>query len=54
MCTLFEKIARENEIEGIEKGIEQERISTIERMIRAGATKEQIASYGYAEEEYKK
>lgn len=50
MCNLSENI----EARGIEKGIEQERISTIERMIRAGATKEQIASYGYAEEEYKK
>lgn len=38
---------------GIEKGITKERIAAIERMIRANATKEQIISYGYTEEEYK-
>ncbi len=37
---------------GIEKGIEKERANAIERMIKAGATKEQIVSYGYTREEY--
>ena len=37
---------------GMEKGITKERIDAIERMIRANATKEQIISYGYTEEEY--
>ena len=32
--------------------IEEERLDAIERMIRANATKEQILSYGYTEEEY--
>lgn len=54
MCNLSENIEARGIEKGIEKGIEQERVSAIERMIRAGATKEQIASYGYAEEEYKK
>lgn len=37
---------------GIAQGIAEERIGAIERMIRANATKEQIISYGYTEEEY--
>lgn len=37
---------------GIKKGIETERQAAIERMMRAGATKEQIISYGYRQEEY--
>ena len=37
---------------GMEKGIKKERISAIERMIQAGATKEQIISFGYTEKEY--
>lgn len=37
---------------GIEKGMEKERVNAIERMIRAGATKEQIVSFGYTEEEF--
>lgn len=32
--------------------IEEERKRAIERMIKANATKDQILSYGYTEEEY--
>ncbi len=35
----------------IQKGIEEERLNAIERMLRANATKEQIISFGYTEEE---
>lgn len=45
MCNLSQNI--------LEQGIEKERKNAIERMIRANATKEQILSYGYTEEEYK-
>ena len=38
--------------QGIEQGIETERANAIERMLKAGATKEQIVSYGYTEEEF--
>ena len=34
-----------------ERGIKKERLNAIERMLRAGATKEQIILYGYTEEE---
>ena len=34
--------------------IERERIDAIKRMIKANATKEQIISFGYTEDEYKK
>ena len=47
MCNLSEYI----ETKGIEKGIEKERLNAIERMIRANATREQIISFGYTEEE---
>ncbi len=36
---------------GMEKGIEKERLNAIERMIQAGAAKEQIISFGYTEKE---
>ena len=39
---------------GFEKGMEKERLEAIGRMIKAGATKEQIVSYGYTEEEFAK
>ncbi len=60
MCNWSEAImerAMEKGIEkgmekGMEKGIKKERISAIERMIQAGATKEQIISFGYTEKEY--
>ena len=42
MCNLSENI------------IERERIEIIEKMIKANATKKQIISYGFTEEEYKK
>lgn len=35
-----------------EKGIERERLNAIERMIQAGATKEQLFSFGYTEKEF--
>lgn len=35
----------------IQKGIEEERLNAIERMLRANATKEQIISFGYTEAE---
>ena len=38
--------------EGIKEGVRKERIAAIERMIKAGASKEQIISYGYTKEEY--
>lgn len=48
MCNLSENI----EARGIEKGIEKERAEAIGRMIKAGATKTQISSYGYTNEEF--
>ncbi len=36
----------------MEKSIEKERLNAIERMIQAGATKEQILSFGYTEKEF--
>ena len=47
MCNLSENI----EAKGIEQGIEEERTNAIKRMLKAGATKEQILSYGYIEKE---
>ncbi len=43
MCNLSENIK--------ELGIKTERLNAIERMLRANATKEQIISFGYTEEE---
>ena len=58
MCNLSENIKElgiEEGIEkGIEKGIETERLNAIERMLKAGAAKEQIISFGYSEEEFAK
>ena len=34
------------------RSIKKERVNAIERMIKANATKEQIISYGYTEDEY--
>ena len=48
MCNWSEAIWEE----GIKKGIGKERINAIERMIQAGATKEQILSFGYTEKEF--
>lgn len=47
MCNLSELV----EERGIKKGITRERIAAIERMLKANATKEQIVSFGYTEEE---
>ena len=47
MCNLSELV---EEI-GIKKGITQERMAAVERMLKADATKEQIISFGYTEEE---
>ena len=38
----------------LERGMEKERLNAIERMIQAGAIKEQILSYGYTEKEFTK
>ena len=38
--------------QGINQGIAKERIAAIGRMLRAGATREQILAYGYTEDEY--
>ena len=46
MCNLSENI--------VERGIRRERLNAIKRMIKANASKEQIISFGYTEEEYKK
>lgn len=48
MCNWSEAILEQ----GIEQGIEKERINAIERMLQAGATKEQIISFGYTEKEF--
>lgn len=37
--------------EGIQEGIKKERLNAVGRMIRAGAAKEQIISFGYTEGE---
>ena len=44
MCNLSENIK--------EQSIKTERLNAIERMLKAGATKEQIISFGYTEEEF--
>ena len=66
MCNLSENIIELGMEKGMEKGIEKgiekgmregiqkERMDAIERMVKAGASKEQILSYGYTEEEYRK
>ena len=36
----------------LERGMETEWLNAIERMIQAGATKEQILSFGYTEKEF--
>ncbi len=44
MCNLSENIK--------EQSVKTERLNAIERMIKAGAKKEQIISFGYTEEEF--
>ena len=52
MCNWSEAIKEMSYNEGIEKGIEKERLNAIERMIQANLTKAQIISCGYTEEEF--
>ena len=62
MCNLSENILEEGIERGIEQGLEQgidlgidkERLQAIDRMLNAGASKAQILSYGYTEEELAK
>ena len=44
MCNLSENIK--------EQSIKTERLNAIERILKAGATKEQIICFGYTEEEF--
>lgn len=46
MCNLSELVKK--------GAVKQERIVAIERMLKADATKEQIISFGYSEEEIEK
>ncbi len=48
MCNWSEAIMEK----GMEKGMKKERLNAITRMIQAGATKEQIISFGYTEKEF--
>lgn len=52
MCNLSENIKELGIKEGIKEGIKKERLNAIERMIKAGAAKEQIEAFGYTEEEF--
>ena len=47
MCNWSEAIKEVS----FEEGVKKERLNAIERMLKAGATKEQIFSFGYAEKE---
>ncbi len=46
MCNLSELVK--------ESAVKQERIVAVERMLKADATKEQMISFGYSEEEIEK
>ncbi len=48
----MEKGMQEGMEKGMEEGIKKERLNAIERMIKAGAVKEQIMLFGYTEEEF--
>ncbi len=50
----IEKGMQEGIEKGMQEGIEKERMDAVRRMIRAEATKEQILSFGYSEEEYRR
>ncbi len=56
MCNLSEAIKEDamksGYEKGMERGIEKERLTAIHRMIRAGASRKQILSYGYTPDEY--
>ena len=45
-------IAQALEDRGIERGIQQEKISRIQKMLRKGYSKEDILEWDYTEEEY--
>ena len=47
MCNWSEAIKETS----IQEGIKKERLNAVERMIKAGAAKEQIISFGYTEGE---
>lgn len=49
---IFEEAMKEAMKEGMKEGIEKERLNAIGRMLQAGATKEQIISFGYTEKEF--
>ncbi len=51
MCNWSEAIKETSIQEGIQEGIKKERLNAVERMIKAGAAKEQIISFGYTEGE---
>ena len=48
MCHIVQAL----EEEGIKKGMKQERINQIQRMIKKGKVKEEILDWEYTEEEY--
>lgn len=52
MCNRSENIIEQGIERGMKQGRMQERIHAIERMLKAGATKEQVLSYGYTKEEF--
>lgn len=52
MCNWSENIIEQGIERGMKQGRMQERIHAIERMLKAGATKEQVLSYGYTKEEF--
>ena len=45
-------VAQALEDRGIERGIKQEKISRIQKMLRKGFSKEDILEWDYTEEEY--
>lgn len=51
VCNLSQVIVQQGREQGIQQGIEQERISAIQRMLKADAAKAQIILFGYTEDE---
>lgn len=49
MCNLSENILEEGIERGIGLGVSRERLDAVARMLRAGASRTQILSYGYTE-----
>ena len=54
MCNLSENILEEGIQQGVDLGINKERQNAIARMLKAGASRQQILSYGYTKEELEK